>query len=236
MKKILFALLFLIIPFSVKAQSLKINSLKVNEKEVSLVDNVYEYSASVGNDYTSANIVLTVDDGVTYEINGNENFVVGGNIVKIVLSSNGETKEYSLNILRMSGSVVELSNNNKLKNISVTGYPIGFSSNKLEYDLSIKSEATLKISYEKEDDTAEVYIEGNMDLKVGSVIKIKVIAQSGEVREYKLNIKSAEARVEEKYDDGNKIDLNLVGYIGAALLLSGFLVFINVGGKKKAKN
>lgn len=235
MKKIIFALLFLIIPFGVKAEELKLNSLKINNQEISLKENVYEYSATVEHGYTSANIEAKVNEGINYTINGNQNFIVGSNPVKIVLTSNGVTKEYTINILRMSDSVVTLSSNNKLKNISITGYPIGFSTSKLEYDLSIKSEATLKISYEKEDDTAEVYIDGNLDLKQGSVIKLKVIAQSGEVREYKINIKSAEERQEETYDDENKIDFELIGYIGSALLISGFLVFINVSGKKKEK-
>ena len=131
--------------------------------------------------------------------------------------------------------IIKLSNNNRLKNLSVIGYPLGFDSDKLEYNLTIGAEAKLRISYTTENEEAEVYVEGNEGLVDGSVIKIKVVAQSGDVREYKINIKATEVREEIEVYEEEKYDLQFIAYIVAALLISIFLFIINITGRKNEK-
>lgn len=131
-----------------------------------------------------------------------------------------------------ASALVELSNNNNLENLSVYGYPLGFSSEVLEYNISIGTEAKLNITYTTENEDAEVYIEGNENLVKGSIIKVKVIAQAGDVREYKINIKDAEPREEIETNEEESFDMNLIIYGGIIALVTLFLIVINIKGKK----
>lgn len=236
MKKLLFGLVLLFLPIVVNAENLKLNSLIVEGKNIELKDDIYIYNTTVSNGYNVVSIEVDAPVGVNYEIIGNENLIVGTNVIKINLSDAENTKEYVLNVLKMADDVVTLSNNNKLKNISISGYPLGFNPDKLEYNLTIKAESRLNISYEKDSELSEVYVTGNEKLITGSVIKIKVIAQSGDVREYKINITASEIREEVEIVEENKIDLKLIAYIVSAALISMFLVIINVTGKEEKKS
>lgn len=233
MKKILFLILMLIIPLSVNAENLRIKKLVVDEKIIDLKENLYEYNTTINNYINTADILIELDEGIEYQIEGNENLVVGNNVIKINISNGTTTKEYILNILKMADEVVTLSSNNKLKNLSISGYPLGFDADKLEYNLTIKAESKLNINYEAYSDLAEVYIDGNEKLVNGSIIKIKVIAQSGDIREYRINITATEVREEIEIEDKDKVDMKLIAYIVSAALISMFLVIINVTGKEK---
>ena len=58
-----------------------------------------------------------------------------------------------------------------------------------EYDLFIDGERKLDIDVTLNDEKAKYTIAGNRDLKDGSVIKITSTSESGEVKEYKINVK-----------------------------------------------
>ena len=193
MKKMMVLLIAFLMFVGVKVEALEVNKITVEGKEIELKDNVYEYDVALDVIYSQVSIVVDEKDDVSYRIEGNENLTVGNNKVKIIFDDN---TVYTLNILKKSSNVIELSNNNKLKNLSVSGYPLGFDTDKLEYNLTIGAEAKLRISYEAEDKEAQVYVEGNDNLVNKSVIRIKVVAQSGDVREYKINIKATAQREE----------------------------------------
>jgi len=169
MKKMMVLLIAFLMFVGVKVEALEVNKITVEGKEIELKDNVYEYDVALDVIYSQVSIVVDEKDDVSYRIEGNENLTVGNNKVKIIFDDN---TVYTLNILKKSSNVIELSNNNKLKNLSVSGYPLGFDTDKLEYNLTIGAEAKLRISYEAEDKEAQVYVEGNDNLVDKSVIRI----------------------------------------------------------------
>ena len=230
MKKMMVLLIAFLMFVGVKVEALEVNKITVEGKEIELKDNVYEYDVALDVIYSQVSIVVDEKDDVSYRIEGNENLTVGNNKVKIIFDDN---TVYTLNILKKSSNVIELSNNNKLKNLSVSGYPLGFDTDKLEYNLTIGAEAKLRISYEAEDKEAQVYVEGNDNLVDKSVIRIKVVAQSGDVREYKINIKATAQREEIEVYKEEKSDKKLIGYALAVVAVSLFLIVINFGGKKE---
>ncbi|MCI5835633.1 MAG: hypothetical protein MR227_02930 [Firmicutes bacterium] len=230
MKKMMVLLIAFLMFVGVKVEALEVNKITVEGKEIELKDNVYEYDVALDVIYSQVSIVVDEKDDVSYRIEGNENLTVGNNKVKIIFDDN---TVYTLNILKKSSNVIELSNNNKLKNLSVSGYPLGFDTDKLEYNLTIGAEAKLRISYEAEDKEAQVYVEGNDNLVDKSVIRIKVVAQSGDVREYKINIKATAQREEIEVYKEEKYDKKLIGYALAVVAVSLFLIVINFGGKKE---
>ena len=230
MKKMMVLLIAFLMFVGVKVEALEVNKITVEGKEIELKDNVYEYDVALDVIYSQVSIVVDEKDDVSYRIEGNENLTVGNNKVKIIFDDN---TVYTLNILKKSSNVIELSNNNKLKNLSVSGYPLGFDTDKLEYNLTIGAEAKLIISYEAEDKEAQVYVEGNDNLVDKSVIRIKVVAQSGDVREYKINIKATAQREEIEVYKEEKYDKKLIGYALAVVAVSLFLIVINFGGKKE---
>lgn len=230
MKKMMVLLIAFLMFVGVKVEALEVNKITVEGKEIELKDNVYEYDVALDVIYSQVSIVVDEKDDVSYRIEGNENLTVGNNKVKIIFDDN---TVYTLNILKKSSNVIELSNNNKLKNLSISGYPLGFDTDKLEYNLTIGAEAKLRISYEAEDKEAQVYVEGNDNLVDKSVIRIKVVAQSGDVREYKINIKATAQREEIEVYKEEKYDKKLIGYALAVVAVSLFLIVINFGGKKE---
>lgn len=224
MKRLFAVVCFFVLPLCISAKD--INGLKIEGNIIDLKESIYEYDVTVDNDIINPYIEVVVDEGTFYEVKGANDLKVGNNKISIVVSNENEINEYTLNITRLAKDVVSLSSNNYLNNLSIRGYSIGFDKDVLEYNLSIKSEEKLVIDYET-DGLSDVYIDGNSDLKQGSVIKIKVIAQSGDVREYKINIVSATIREEIITTNQSSIDWTLFTYIGAIVGISLFLFIIN---------
>lgn len=238
MKKFLVAVILFLIPlYVVQAEDLEINKLTIEGEPIELKEGIYEYDLTLNTIYSNISVYVVVDEGITYKVTGNTNTIVGNNVVTIDITDGESTITYKVNVLKLSENVVGLSNNNKLKNLSIAGYPLGFDSDKLEYNLTIGSEAKLRINYQTESDKAEVYIDGNENLVDGSIIRVKVIAQSGEVREYKINIKATAVREEiEIYEDEEeKFDSQLIIYGAAALLVMLILIIVNIVGKDEKK-
>ena len=121
MKKMMVLLIAFLMFVGVKVEALEVNKITVEGKEIELKDNVYEYDVALDVIYSQVSIVVDEKDDVSYRIEGNENLTVGNNKVKIIFDDN---TVYTLNILKKSSNVIELSNNNKLKNLSVSGYPL----------------------------------------------------------------------------------------------------------------
>lgn len=100
----------------------------------------------------------------------------------------GTKKIYNIKVNRLQENE-KLSNNNYLSILEIDGYDINFNKETLEYTISIKDEDSLKITT-KTEGNAKVSIEGNNDLKNGSIIKITVTAEDDTTRNYIINIKS----------------------------------------------
>ncbi|MBE6152382.1 MAG: hypothetical protein E7165_03610 [Firmicutes bacterium] len=106
----------------------------------------------------------------------------------MVTAEAGTKKIYNIKVNRLQENE-KLSNNNYLSILEIDGYDINFNKETLEYTISIKDEDSLKITT-KTEGNAKVSIEGNNDLKNGSIIKITVTAEDDTTRNYIINIKS----------------------------------------------
>ena len=237
MKKLLMMLTLFFIPFCmVQAKNIEINKLTIEGETINLKEGIYEYDITLNTIYSNISVYAVVDEGITYEVTGNDEIQTGNNIITIDITDEQSTAKYTINVLKLADNVIELSSNNKLKNLSISGYPLGFNADKLEYNLTIGSESKLRINYRTESDKTEVYIDGNEDLVNGSVIRVKVIAQSGDVREYKINITATEVREEiEVFEEEEGYDSELIAYIVAALSVILFLFIANFVGKDEEK-
>ena len=85
---------------------------------------------------------------------------------------------------------VEKNNDATLKNITVDGYDIKFSSNTYEYTINVKNNVNkLNLNISKNNDKSNYEIIGNDKLVAGeNNITIKVTAEDGTIKEYKINV------------------------------------------------
>ena len=85
---------------------------------------------------------------------------------------------------------VEKNNDATLKNITVDGYDIKFSSNTYEYTINVKNNVNkLNLNISKNNDKSNYEIIGNDKLVAGeNNITIKVTAEDGTVKEYKIKV------------------------------------------------
>jgi len=137
--------------------------------------------------YKVSNLVIeayTQDDGDTVEISGNEDLEV--NIVREITikvtskDCSSISRVYTLNVTRRPE--VEPDSDPTLENITIDGHDdFEFEAGTVDYDLTINSdEDEISITTTPVKDTTKCDIEGNNDLKYGSVINITCKAEDGE--------------------------------------------------------
>lgn len=156
-----------------------LKSLKIDNENINISEKI-----SYKTNQKSVNIeAVANDDKATLEYDKQIDLLMGENIVTIiVISENGNQKEYQINITRER----ELSDNTNIV-VKVNETEITFIN--YENDDLIVSSYTkeINITYELEDKNAKVEINGNKNLKVGeNEIIIKVIAENGKEQNYKL--------------------------------------------------
>ena len=149
----------------------------------------------------------------------------------VVTTLNGEEKVYTINVVRTVNSsdedetvdeTVEVaetfaatpivyyvySSNNYLKSLNIKDYDIDFNRGTLEYKLKVKSDVKfLDITAIAEDYRSRVEINGNEEFKEGkNIVTIRVTAENGEEREYKLLVeKETKDVAEEEEKNGNAL-------------------------------
>lgn len=130
--------------------------------------------------------VVTNDDADKEHvvIKGNEELVVGDSrAIEIIITSHqcpSVSKTYTLNVVRQPEVVP--SDNAQLADIKIKGYDdFKFEPNVTDYKIILhKKDKKLDIEVVPEDENAEFEIEGNKDLKYGSVITINCLAENKE--------------------------------------------------------
>lgn len=111
----------------------------------------------------------------------------GNNIVLIkIIDNEGQTNTYILNITK---PLSNLSNNGYLKDLLIKGYKLNFNKKVKNYTLKINHHTDkLDINPLVEDENASFVIEGNNNLKKGSIVKIVVTAPNESKTVYQINI------------------------------------------------
>lgn len=209
-----------------------LKKLEVVEAPITFNKKKNEYSIIVPNEITRLTIRAEVEDEKsTIGFNGNNDFVVGNNVVTILVTAeNGSVKEYKINVERQAENISASS----LSNITIDGYEIDFKSNVYEYDLTIEKTDSLKISTQTIDENAKVTITGNNELQTGSVIIIVVTAEDGTTTEYKIKVV-----ISDEMDDKLEGEAPKTGIESYALIIGSSLVIISVAAyiafKKKGK-
>jgi len=165
------------------------------------------------------------------EVVGLSNYTIDSDnmtITVVVTTLSGEEKTYTINVVRVVNSsneeetstdeveeVVETpvvpivyyvySSNNYLKSLNIKDYEIDFNKNTLEYKLKVKSDVRfLDITAVAEDYRSRVEINGNEEFKEGeNVVTIKVTAEDGSVREYKVLVEKEAAKDDKVVEEEN---------------------------------
>ncbi|MBQ7104901.1 MAG: cadherin-like beta sandwich domain-containing protein [Bacilli bacterium] len=188
--------------------------------------NTLEYSTTVYYDVTKINVVATTEDSKATVTINSPNLLVGNNLITIVVKAeNGATRTYKITVIRYDENV-KMSDNNNISTLKVLGHEIDFKPDVLEYDLTIKDEYALVFEVSLEDPKSNYTIEGNKELKDGSIIKVISKSESGLDKEYKFNIHKEKVK-EDKNDNNNQNNHNIFIYtiIG---FISGILITIIV--------
>ena len=150
--------------------------------------NTYEYTISVPNEVTKLNLDITKEDeNATYDIVGNENFIVGSNQVKInVTSTDGKTSTYILNVIRQQNS------NNYLKEITLSEGSLTpeFNRTTTYYEVTVDSDVSnIVVNSIAEDSNATIVGNGSKTLVAGdNYIYLKVTSTTGVVRVYTIKV------------------------------------------------
>lgn len=167
-----------------------LKSLNINEQNIDFDKTITEYSIIVDNDYVTIsaetedrNATLTGDIGKV-KLN------YGLNIFKIdVISKNNDKKTYTLNITRKDNRNSE----NKLSQITLENINLGFKENKYEYNLTVENEIKSTVIKAILKDSKSSFINNygprTVTLEEGNnEVLIKVSAENGNIRTYKINI------------------------------------------------
>ena len=169
----------------------KLLNIEVKNYELDSVfdSNKTEYEVEVDNEIESIEInVSKLDPGSTYVVEGNENFKVGLNEVRIIsTSSDGkESTTYVIRVNRQSYS------NTYLSSLSVEGYTLSpvFDKKELSYEVIVEKEIE-KVRVDASAENIESKVEGLGETLLNekeTEIKVRVISKSGVKRIYKIKV------------------------------------------------
>lgn len=170
-----------------------LKELSISSGEFKFNKKTTEYALTVKNEVESINISGSTEDNKSKVTGfGNYKLKEGVNTINVkVTAENGSSKNYVLKVTRIvkNNTVVP---NNYLKSLSIKNYQINFDKDIVLYNITIENEKSLEFTYETESKDSSVIINGNENLKNGSVITLIVTAVDGSTREYKFNISKIE--------------------------------------------
>ena len=212
--------------------SARLKSLKLNSGNLTFDPDITDYRMYVPKSLEKLEIEAVAEDSnAEIKIENPETLVVGDNNVKItVTATDGTSKVYSLRIIKKETE--EISTNNYLKSLTITGYDIEFAKDVLTYDIKLGDKTTLNINAVAEDSNAEVTMDSTEHLTEDSVVNIMVRAEDGSARIYKINLNKSSFSV-------LKIILIILGVIVGLLVIAyivlkilGYSIYINFGAIK----
>lgn len=207
-----------------------LKSLNVSSGDFEFNKKTQNYSFTVQNEVTSIKVLAVAEDEKS-TISGAKtyNLKEGLNKINIVVTAeNKQTRTYTLQITRIVKNINK-EVNNKLESLEILNYQINFDPETTIYNLTIENESSLDIIPKVQDSTSSVVINGNENLKDGSVIKLVVTAVDGSTKEYIINIsKNEEIKKDDKKDDNNIVKVNKNRKLQIIIGVSSFLIIIVV--------
>lgn len=167
-----------------------LKELIINKKSIKLDDNTFSYKYSVLYDVEE----LTIDakaksSKAKVKIEKKDKLEVGKNLVTItVQAEDGSETMYVITVTRKDKNE-KLSDDSTLSSLKLGKYDIDFKSTKYTYNLTIKNEESLDITYVPSNENSNVIVTGNYDLENDSIISLIVTAEDGTTSKYTINIK-----------------------------------------------
>ena len=204
-----------------KSSDSTLKEIKLSEGKIDFKTDVLEYKVNVEYDVNTFKIDALPTDGKSkVNITGDEKLKVGENTFTITVEAeNGKTTTYIVKVTRKEEGY-KLSTNNYIKSLTIKNHSIDFDKKTYKYTIKTK-EKKLDISVTLDDRKSEYKISGNKNLKNGSKVLIKVIAEDGSNRTYTLNIKKS----------NNALIITLI--IVITIITGGAITFILLKRKKK---
>lgn len=190
---------------------------------------VYDYEATVASNVKTVSITPILEDAKANAIisnNANEELKAGedNKITITVTAEDGSKKAYNINIKREA-----LTSDATLKNLEIEETEkFKFDKDKFIYNVKIgKNVKSLTIIYELSDENSIINIEGNSELKNGSIVKLIVTAQDGTKKVYTLNIiKETNKRKNVTSVTAEKNPLIILGLSMVAFALVGGIIYV----------
>lgn len=216
-----------------------LSSLSTSKAYIAFEKNITYYNTTVDYEVDNININAIAENGgdavnLYRTINGetkkiemfNVDLNVGSNLITIIVSTkDGKARTYIVNVVRKENGL-EISSDTALSMLGVDGYDIEFNPEKFNYEIKIKKEKTLVIAATPMSNRATVYIRGNDNLTAFSIVKIKVVSEDGQFREYTIDIKK---------DTVNKT-IEMIAVIGGVIIIVCGIIIIRVKRKRKSIN
>lgn len=207
-----------------------LKSLNVSSGDFEFNKKTLNYSFTVQNEVTSIKVFAIAEDEKS-KVSGAQtyNLKEGLNKINIVVTAeNKQTRTYTLQVTRIVKNINK-EVNNKLKSLEISNYQINFDPETTIYNLTIENESSLDIIPKVQDSTSSVVVNGNENLKDGSVIKLIVTAVDGSTKEYIINIsKNEEIKNDDKIDDNNVVKVNKNRKLQIIVGVSSFLIIVVV--------
>jgi len=163
-----------------------LQSLNIKGFDIKFKSDMLNYSIDVEQENIFIEAVA-IDSKAKISGIGNKNIAFGKNVIDVVVTAeNGSKKTYKINVNRKDNR----SNINDLSNITLSHGSIVFDKSKTEYVVNVENDVdSIDIFYELVDKKSTAEIIGNSNLIEGeNNLIIKVKAENGEVKEYKINI------------------------------------------------
>ncbi len=209
--------------------SARLKSLKLNSGNLTFDPNITEYRMYVPQSLEKLEVeAIAEDSNAEVKIDNPETLQTGDNEVTItVTATDGTITVYTLRIIKKETN--EISTNNYLKSLTITGYDIKFQRDVQEYAISLGNKTYLNINAYAEDSNAEVTIDNTKYLTKDSIIHIMVRAEDGSARIYTITLNKSSIGVLQiiLIILGAIILLLAIAYV--VLRLLGYSVYINFG-------
>ena len=173
----------------IKDNNTYLSSLKFSEGIIIFDREKTTYTIEISKEATRIEVEAVPESNKSkVDIKNNENININTPIVITVTAENGDTKEYTINLIYEE----EEPSSNKIEKLTIEGYKLDFNSDKNSYSLKIdKNVKTLNFNITLEDEEASYEIIGNSNLKNGSKINIVVTGSDNKDNIYVFNIKKS---------------------------------------------
>lgn len=173
-----------------KSSDATLKSLTSDVVEIDFSKDKTNYIINVDKTVTSLGLKAVANNSkAKIKITGDENFVTGNNIVKVVVTAeNGTTKTYTITVVKSkygSGPLLDL---------EIKGYEISpeFDPARLTYSVDVVGKTSVDVEYVLADKDSKVTIEGADNLQVGkNDVKVVVTEQDGTVTTYTIQVNVA---------------------------------------------